>query len=51
MDDDTPNTQAAPVQAVVQIFPREWERDFYVFGTLITEIRVVAAIDFYRREA
>lgn len=51
MDDDTPNTQAKPVPAVVQIRPRDWERDFYVFGTTITEIRVVAAIDFYPEEA
>lgn len=47
MDDDTPNTQAEPMPTVVQIWPRDWARDLFETGTLITKMQVVVAIDFY----
>jgi hypothetical protein len=50
MDDDTPNTQAKPVPTVVEIRPRKWERDLAVLGTLMTQMQVVEAIDFYRED-
>lgn len=51
MDDDTPNTQAEPMPTVVQIWPRDWARDLFETGTLITQMQVVVAIDFYREPA
>lgn len=49
--DDQPNTQAEPVRTIVEIRPREWERDLFVLGTLTTQMQVVVAIDFYREPA
>ncbi len=50
MDDDTPNTQAKPVPAIVQIRPRNWEREWAVMGTLTLQMLVVVAIDFYQED-
>lgn len=51
MDDDTPNTQAAPVQATAIVMPRDWTA--YSDGaSRVTITRgTVQVIDFYREEA
>lgn len=50
-DSDTPNTQAEPVPAIVQIRPRNWEREWAVMGTLTLQMQEVRVIDFYREPA
>lgn len=45
---DHPDTKAEPVPAIVQILPREWKRDLFVLGTLITKMQMVTSVDFYR---
>lgn len=48
MDDDTPNTQAAPVPTSVVVVPTTWQVLGGNYSELLIQRIDMAAIDFYR---
>lgn len=51
MDDDTPNTQAEPVPALVVIVPVRWSQHAEHMATIEVLRQELPAIDFYREPA
>lgn len=51
MDDDTPNTQAKPVPAVVILVPERWFNLGEGYAELLIKRIDMAVVDFYREPA